>query len=171
MISTISKAEFRDAMARVCAPVNIITTDGPAGRGGFTATAMCSVSDEPPTLLVCMNNKSQQASLFMQNRRFCVNVLTHEHMHLAGKFAGGAQDMDERYAAAEWTSMASGMPGLSDAIVNFDCEMETVHMVGTHNVMIGRVLCARVRTDGRALLYMDRSYVHLPPPSLGSFGG
>lgn len=54
----VSQAAFRDAMARVCAPVNVITTNGPAGRGGFTATAMCSVTDEPPTLLVCMNSRS-----------------------------------------------------------------------------------------------------------------
>ena len=40
MEAQVSRLEFRDAMARVCAPVNIVTTDGPAGRGGFTATAM-----------------------------------------------------------------------------------------------------------------------------------
>ena len=63
----VSRLEFRDAMARVCAPVNIITTDGPAGRGGFTATAMCSVSDDPPTLLVCMNERSAQTGMFLDN--------------------------------------------------------------------------------------------------------
>ena len=45
------KASFRDAMAHVGAAVNIITTDGPAGRAGFTASAVCSVTDTPPTLL------------------------------------------------------------------------------------------------------------------------
>ena len=62
----VSKTEFRNAMARVCAPVNVITTNGPAGRGGFTATAMCSVTDEPPTLLVCMNSRSAQTGLFIE---------------------------------------------------------------------------------------------------------
>ena len=166
----VTRTEFRNAMARVCAPVNIITTDGAAGRGGFTATAMCSVSDEPPTLLVCMNGRSAQCDLFLANQRFCVNVLTHEHMHLAGKFAGGTQDMTERYAAAQWLSMASGTPALSDAIVNFDCEIESVQRVGTHNIMIGRVTSVRHRPDGNALLYVDRAYVHVPT-QLGSFGG
>ncbi|MCF1741937.1 flavin reductase [Paradevosia shaoguanensis] len=170
MPDLVTKTEFRNAMARVCAPVNIITTDGPAGRGGFTATAMCSVSDEPPTLLVCMNGRSAQCDLFLANKRFCVNVLTHEHMHLAGKFAGGTQDMTERYAAAQWLKMASGTPALADAIVNFDCEIEMVHHVGTHNVMIGRVTGVRHRPDGNALLYVDRTYVHVPT-QLGSFGG
>ncbi len=76
MQAQVSRLEFRDAMARVCAPVNIVTTDGPSGRGGFTATAMCSVSDDPPSLLVCMNERSAQTGLFLTNRRFCVNVLT-----------------------------------------------------------------------------------------------
>ena len=170
MADLVTKTEFRNAMSRVCAPVNIITTDGSAGRGGFTATAMCSVTDEPPTLLVCMNGRSAQTDLFLANRRFCVNVLTHEHMHLAGKFAGGTQDMSERYAAAHWLTMVSGTPGLADAIVNFDCEIESVQHVGTHNILIGRVVEVRHRPDGAGLLYVDRSYVHVPAQT-GSFGG
>nr|WP_316651204.1 flavin reductase [uncultured Gellertiella sp.] len=166
----ISKGEFRDAMARVCAPVNIITTDGPHGRGGFTATAMCSVSDEPPSLLVCMNGKSAQRDLFLANGRFCVNVLTHEHQHLAGKFAGAIKDMDERYASAEWVAMASGTPALKDAIVNFDCEIDTVQQAGTHNILIARVIGLRRRADGNALLYMDRAYGQ-PVFANGGFGG
>jgi len=165
----ISKMDFRDAMARVCAPVTIITTDGPAGRGGFTATAMCSVSDEPPTLLVCMNGRSSQCDLFLANRRFCVNVLSDAHMPLAGKFAGATQDMAERYAAAQWQALASGTPALSDAIVNFDCEIETVHRIGTHNVMIGRVVDVRHGSATVSLLYADRVYKQ--PTALGSFGG
>ncbi|QOF74538.1 flavin reductase (plasmid) [Aminobacter sp. SR38] len=170
MPDILTKVEFRNAMARVCAPVNIVSTDGEAGRGGFTATAMCSVSDEPPTILVCMNGRSAQCDMFLTNRRFCINVLTQEHAHLAGKFAGTTQDMDERYAAADWLVMGSGSPALTDAIVNLDCELETVHRVGTHNVMIGRVTEVRQRNDGNALLYVDRNYAH-PSAPLGSFGG
>lgn len=57
------KQSFRDAMAQVGAAVNIITTDGPAGRAGFTASAVCSVTDEPPTLLVCLNRSASVLSL------------------------------------------------------------------------------------------------------------
>lgn len=165
----VSQGDFRNAMARVCAPVNIITTDGPAGRGGFTATAMCSVSDDPPTLLVCMNERSTQTGLFLANKRFCVNVLTQQHMHLATKFAGAIRDMTERYGAARWTAMSSGMPALVDAIVSFDCEIETVQKVATHNVMFGRVIDIRHGSGEAALLYVDRDYKQ--PTALGSFGG
>jgi flavin reductase len=169
MRTQVSKGDFRNAMARVCAPVNIITTDGTAGRGGFTATAVCSVSDDPPTLLVCMNERSAQTGMFLANRRFCVNVLTHEHMHLAGKFAGSIPDMAARYAAATWQTLPSGIPALSDAIVNLDCEIEDVHLVGTHHVMFGRVVDIRHGSEAGALLYLDRNYMQ--PTALGSFGG
>lgn len=171
MTDLVTKTEFRNAMARVCAPVNIITTSGPAGRGGFTATAMCSVTDEPPTVLVCMNGKSAQTDLFLANKRFCVNVLPHEHMALASHFAGATQDMDARYASAAWTTLTSGSPALDDAIVFFDCEIESILRVGSHNIMIGRVTELRQRPGGSALLYVDRSYVAVPSRELGSFGG
>lgn len=170
MSVSVSKTEFRNAMARVCAPVNIITTDGAGGRGGFTATAMCSVTDEPPTVLVCMNTNSAQADLFVQNRKFCINVLENSHQDLAGQFAGRTADMSARYAAAEWTTLSNGLPALKGAIVALGCDLIDLHRVGTHNVMIGSVSDLRVRGDGSALLYFDRSYVHVPT-QLGSFGG
>lgn len=170
MTTSVSKTEFRDAMARVCAPVNVITTNGPAGRGGFTATAMCSVTDEPPTLLVCMNARSSQTGLFVENRRFCVNVLTPEHRDLAGFFAGQQSDMEARYAAADWTNLPSGNQALADAIVSFDCRLTEARLVGTHNIFIGEVVDIRCRRDGHALLYFDRNYVHVPTQT-GSYGG
>ncbi|MCO6179313.1 flavin reductase [Ciceribacter sp. RN22] len=170
MTLSVSKTEFRNAMARVCAPVNVITTNGPAGRGGFTATAMCSVTDEPPTLLVCMNSRSSQAGLFVENRQFCVNVLTQEHRDLAGLFAGQQSDMEARYAAADWTNLPSGNQALVDAIVSFDCRLAEARPVGTHNIFIGEVVDIRCRRDGHALLYFDRHYVHVPTEA-GSYGG
>lgn len=161
MSMTVTKSEFRDAMARVCAPVNVITSKGPAGRGGFTATAMCSVTDEPPTLLVCMNARSAQTGLFVENRRFCVNVLTPDHRDLAGLFAGQQSDMEARYAAADWLDLPSGNQALADAIVSFDCRLIEARPVGTHNIFIGEVVGIRCRKDGQALLYFDRGYVNV----------
>ena len=170
MEEAVSKTEFRNAMARVCAPVNVITTNGPAGRGGFTATAMCSVTDEPPTLLVCMNGKSAQCGLFLENRRFCVNVLADDHQELAGYFAGKQSDMSARYAAAKWVDMPSGSQALADAMVSFDCRLAEARLVGTHHIFIGQVQGIRSRADGNALLYFDRSFINVPT-QVGSFGG
>ncbi|PLW77128.1 flavin reductase [Cohaesibacter celericrescens] len=159
-MSTVSKNEFRDAMSSVCAAVNIITTSGDSGRGGFTATAMCSVSDEPPSLLVCMNRNSAQSALFFENGRFCVNVLAGDQASLSGHFAGGMQDMEERYAAADWTDLETGCPVLKDALVSFDCELSEVHEAGSHNILIGKVVGIVRSENNSALAYFDRQYLN-----------
>jgi flavin reductase len=74
-MTTPDKQTFRDAMACVGAAVNIITTDGPAGLAGFTASAVCSVTDSPPTLLVCLNRGASVWPTFSENRTLCVNTL------------------------------------------------------------------------------------------------
>ena len=71
---------FREAMSRYGSAVHVVTTDGPGGKTGFTATAICSVSDDPPTLLVCLNRKSQGSPLLAANRVFCVNTLAADTM-------------------------------------------------------------------------------------------
>ncbi|EOC0465833.1 flavin reductase, partial [Cronobacter sakazakii] len=92
---------FRDAMSRLGAAVNIVTTDGPAGMAGFTASAVCSVTDSPPTLLVCLNRNASVWPVFQANGQLCVNTLAAGHEALSGLF-GGKTPMEERFAAARW---------------------------------------------------------------------
>lgn len=157
-MSQLTADQFREGMSRVCGSVNLITTDGPAGRGGFVATAMCSVTDDPPTLLVCMNSKSKQTQIFIENGCFCVNVMRHDSAELAAAFAGKVQDMDERYASADWETLRTGAPALTSSLVSCDCEIEERKMVGTHNIFIGTIVDQSLRGSGKSLLYFDRSF-------------
>jgi flavin reductase len=75
-MTKVASQDYRDAMARLGAAVNIVTTDGRAGRAGFTASAVCSVTDNPPTLLVCMNRGSSAYACVRENGVVCVNVLS-----------------------------------------------------------------------------------------------
>ncbi|HEA8405696.1 flavin reductase [Escherichia coli] len=72
------RLRFRDAMASLSAAVNIITTEGDAGQCGITATAVCSITDTPPSLMVCINANSAMNPVFQGNGKLCVNVLNHE---------------------------------------------------------------------------------------------
>lgn len=65
-------------MAGLSTAVNIVSTDGPEGRCGITATAVCSVTDMQPTLLVCLNRNSAMNPVFQKNGSMCINVLNHE---------------------------------------------------------------------------------------------
>src|SRR5258708_9701143 len=75
-VMTIDKSEFRSAMSRLGAAVNVITTDGPAGRHGLTASAVCSVADTPPTLLAWVNPPASSHSTLTRTGALCGNLLT-----------------------------------------------------------------------------------------------
>jgi flavin reductase len=150
--------DFVEAMAAAVTGVNIVTTDGPAGRFGLTVSAMCSVSAEPPIVLACIHRKSPVRSAILRNQAFCVNVLTTRQHRLANTFAGiehtgNAYD----FAAARWERGHTVAPRLLDAAANFDCLLENAHEVGSHTIFIGRVTAA-LRQTGKPLLYTDRHY-------------
>ena len=109
----VEQQRFRDAMARLGAAVNVVPTDGPAGRGGFTASAVCSVTDDPPTLLVCMNRGSSLNETFKTNGVLCVNTLAASQEALSPLFAGFTEvERGEWWAAADWTALETGAPVL-----------------------------------------------------------
>ncbi|HBT57810.1 MAG TPA: FMN reductase, partial [Pseudomonas sp.] len=86
MPAPVTKDAFRNAMSVLASAVNVVTTDGPAGRAGFTATAVCSVSDEPPSLLVCLNRSASVYDIFQTNDHLCVNTLTCDQQALSNLF-------------------------------------------------------------------------------------
>lgn len=157
---TVSREQFRDAMARLGAAVNVVTTDGAGGRTGFTASAVCSVTDEPPTLLVCLNRASRGSAAFQANGVMCVNTLAAGQDALSDAFAGkGGLDADGRFAMAGWTRLATGAPVLEDAaIVAFDCRITEVVEKGTHSVLFGEIQAIRQGKAGGALIWYGRGY-------------
>lgn len=156
----VERDAFRNAMACLGAAVNIITTDGPAGRAGFTASAVCSVTDTPPTLLVCLNRSASVWPIFRDNGYLCVNTLAAGHENLSTLF-GGKTPMAERFAAADWHTLASGSPLLDGALVSFDCKVAQVVSVGTHDILFCEVQALVRNDETHGLAWFDRGYHHL----------
>jgi flavin reductase (DIM6/NTAB) family NADH-FMN oxidoreductase RutF len=158
-IETVDPGLFRDAMSRLGAAVHVVATDGRAGKAGFTATAVCSVSDQPPMLLVCLSRRSQGAPILRENGVFCVNTLDADAADLADVFAGrtGAAAA-ERFAAGVWGTLATGAPMLTRAVVAFDCRVVEIKAVASHNVIFGAVVAVRLGPAGPALVYHGRAY-------------
>lgn len=155
----IDRVAFRQAMSHFAAAVNLVTTDGPAGRRGVTVTSVCSVSDEPATILVCLNQMSAANVRFEENGVFAVNVLSHRSEAIARVFAGeGKLDVEARFAAGRWTRLVTGAPVLEDALVSFDCRVIDSRVVATHRVMIGEVVALAEPSPGSSLLYRARRY-------------
>ncbi|MFG1399024.1 flavin reductase [Roseixanthobacter pseudopolyaromaticivorans] len=153
----VTQQSYRDAMSRVGAAVNVVTTDGPGGKAGFTASAVCSVTDSPPTLLVCLNRGSSVSAAFQANGVLCVNTLAPSHKGLSNLF-GGKTPMEERFAAAQWAPCATGAPMLADAVAAFDCRVARTVDVGTHCVLFCEVVGIAAGGTPEALIYFGRRY-------------
>ena len=154
----IDATEFKNAMSLLSTAVNIITTSGEAGMQGFTASAVCSVTDTPPTLLVCMNQASRSHAHFVGNQVLAVNVLSTQHQQISNAFASGQLSSEERFNLGEWTTLQTGSPILQDALVSFDCEIQAIQHVGTHSIFMCRVLAVKQSHLENSLVYFNRSY-------------
>lgn len=150
---------FRTGMRRLAGHVCIIATARSNGeRAGLTATAVSSVSAEPPTLLICVNRQNSSHAVIRETGIFAVNVLALEDQALANRFAGRIVG-EERFAEGVWMTLETGAPVLESALVSFDCRIAQAVEVGTHGVLFGAIDAVRVRqADAKPLLYVHGSY-------------
>lgn len=157
--------DFREGMSRLAGAVTIVTTDGKHGKGGITATAICSVSDAPPTLLVCVNNGNDLNPLIKANQLFSVNLLGEQHQELANRFAGFVKGitMPERFLEGDWGILHTGAPILQNSIASFDCRLRGFQEVGSHTVIFGEVQTVVIREAQSPLLYFQRGYTTVAP--------
>ena len=156
----IERKEFRDAMARLGAAVNVVTTDGEGGRAGFTASAVCSVTDSPPTLLVCLNRAASSNAVFLRNMVLCVNTLAAGQEEVSNAFAGlTGLEGEERFQVGSWSRLVTGSPVLDGAVESFDCRVREVLVKGTHSVLFAEIEAVRHGREGSgALVYFGRCY-------------
>ena len=156
---TVDPQVFREAMSRLGAAVHVITTDGHAGKTGFTATAVVSVSDAPPTLLVCLNRGANSTPILRGNGVFCVNTLRAGDEIIADTFAGRTKiAREQRFDQGQWSKLSTGAPALMSAVVAFDCRVSEVKAVASHDIYFGLIEAIHSGAPGAALVYHDRSY-------------
>jgi flavin reductase len=155
---SVDKATFRNGMSRLGSSVNVVTTVSGGERFGFTASAVCSVSDAPATLLVCINRSISCYPAFEKVRHFCVNTLRPGQEQIADVF-GGRIPTDNRFAVGSWSQGITGSPILLDASVQFECEVDNVVDQATHRVIFGRVVNITEHEAQTTLLYCMRRYL------------
>ncbi|MCG8503043.1 MAG: LysR substrate-binding domain-containing protein [Sphingomonadales bacterium] len=155
------RTEFINGMSYAAATVNVVTTDGPAGRAGVTVSAMSSVSadTEKPTLLVCIDERSAAAEVLLENGVFCVNILHDDQSYISDTFAGRYKDtVPDKFDCADWAVQATGAPRVVDPLVAFDCRVASTKKVGTHHVIFGEVVDVFTAPKGSPLIYHNRAY-------------
>ncbi|WP_083391318.1 flavin reductase family protein [Parafrankia soli] len=148
---------FRDAMASFPSGVTIVTTADDTGRWwGFTASSFCSVSMNPPLVLVCLATFAQCHPAFEAARRFIVHVMPPEHADLAVRFATRGAD---KFADAGFRPDERGLPVLDRACVTLDCAAHAIQPAGDHSILLGRVERTQVGEDRPAVYFRRRFHL------------
>lgn len=166
--SQLDRGQFIAAMRGVASSVSVVTTDGPAGRHGATVSAFCSVSADPPTVLVCLHANSRIAGLVADNGVFTLNVLPQSAAHVADRFAGAHDDrVSDRF---DGIGVEVGSPPGITGATALECQVDQAFPSGSHLIFTGAVR-AISGTTAAPLAYLDGGYHRVTPldiPKQGS---
>jgi flavin reductase (DIM6/NTAB) family NADH-FMN oxidoreductase RutF len=158
--------QFKIGMRSLAGAVSIITTAQAGHRYGMTATAVCSATADPPTVLICVNKLATTNNAVTKSKVFCVNLLRSEDWELSTSFSG-AQSGEGRFKSRDWTRLATGSPVLIDSLVSFDCRVVKHLVHGTHTILLGQVEQVLLGKKGKPLLYSEGQYAKLASLTLG----
>ena len=151
----ISKDEFRAALGRFASGVTVVTTRDRTGRlHGITVSAFCSVSLEPPLILVCIDKTTGSHQALHETSSFVVNVLRDDQQYLSDRFASFVAD---KFDMVKYRSGIDELPVLEDVLANLECRLVYAHEGGDHTIFVGQIERATV-TDGKPLLYWHGNY-------------
>lgn len=150
---------YRLAMRHVAATVYAVTTGHDGERFGIIATAVNSLSFDPPALLVCVNRAASLHGPLDSAERFCVNVLGVGNRAVADCFMKGGSG-EERFAVGEWDE-EHGVPVLASAQSSLVCRVAQRQAFGTHTIFIGELIAARHRANAKPLTYYDGRYIDI----------
>jgi flavin reductase (NADH)/flavin reductase len=158
-----SSEPFLAGMRKVAGAVSVITTMGNDGaRRGLTATAVCSLSVAPPTLLACINRNTWVAQFAPDSGVFAINVLSHAQEAVARTFAGQTELVaEDRFSVGDWETGVTGVPIIRGALASFQCRLEKIVDHTTHVILIGQVV-ETVLGDGHSLVYLDGGFSSVP---------
>lgn len=145
---------FKGAMRRLAATVTIITARAHGRPYGMAATAVTSVSTEPPALLICVNTRASIHDAIRASGHFGVNILGVEHGDLVAPFSGGRKG-EARFAHGDWDLATGPVPVLRDAQASLACALRQHIAYGTHTIFVGAVEEVRLNGVVAPLLYRD----------------
>lgn len=150
---------YRTLMRHQAGAVTVIAAGAGDKRAGLTATAVASLSDNPPTIIACIQRKAGAHDRIAAVKAFSVNVLASDQQDVAERFAGRRGEVGEdRFDGLAWTTLTSGAPVLAGALASLDCELIDRHEFTTHSIFIARVVDGRFRDEAAPLLYFRGDY-------------
>jgi flavin reductase len=159
----VSGDEFKLVMRRFAASVNVITSADGARKNGMTATAVCSVSSDPPSALIIVNKSTRSHPIIDGTKAFAVNVLSSNQRQIASHFASKLADP---FAEIHYSIGRTGCPIIAGADAHIECTVIEQMDVGTHTIFVGKIVAAGA-ASGEPLLYHEGRYVGIGGDALG----
>ena len=154
---SVDPSAFRDAMARFPSGVAIVTTHDEDGTPyGFTASSFCSVSLDPPLVLVCLARSSRSYPVFARNQRFAISILRSSHVDIAQRFA--SKVISDRFGPGGFVRTYRGSIVLEEALAIVECSVDSRYLAGDHAIMVGAVDQVFLAEQGRPVVYFDRRF-------------
>lgn len=135
----LEKDFFRQVMGHFATGVTIVTTNNQGTIGGLTVNAFCSLSLDPPLVLVCVDLTSNTLPLIRESKCFAVNMLTDKQEPLSRCFATPSVERFERFCDAPYHTAATGAPILDDVLAFIDTRVVAEYPGGDHVIFIGQV--------------------------------
>lgn len=154
VVSSVDADAFRSVMRHLVGAVAVITTEGNGAFHGFTATAVCSVCAEPPTVLIAVNKTARTHPHIDRKGFYAINLVSDDQKALAQHFSTKG---DDQFQGVSFTLGKSGVPILSGTAASLECQVEDRISVGTHTLFIGRVIGTGVGNRW-PLVYHDAKY-------------
>lgn len=153
----VDPGEFKAGMRKLPGAVTLITTSWRGEKQGLTASAVCSLSVDPPSLLACVNKTASAHDPISEANFFAVNVLAADQEGLA-KYFSDTKLVAQRFAQGRWYEGVTGAPLLEGALVSFDCAIDQRISKGTHTIFIGDVKAVRLGPTPTSLIYFDGAF-------------
>lgn len=151
----VTSEEFRAALSRFPSGVTVVTTRDADGRfHGITVSAFCSLSLEPPRVLICIEKTTGSHEALRGSQAFVVNVLGDDQREISERFAS---TIENKFAEMDLETGIDGIPVLLGCIATLECRVTAAHDGGDHSIFIGEVEKASVR-DGDPILYFRGDY-------------
>jgi flavin reductase (DIM6/NTAB) family NADH-FMN oxidoreductase RutF len=149
---------LKKAMRRMAASVVVVSSRQNDTRFAMSASAVTSLSVDPPSLLVCVNQSASVFPVLLARHDFAVNVLSVIHQPLSVA-CSGTQTGESGFAIGNWVDdPETNVPYLQDAQASLICAVDLVQRYGTHGIFVGRVKRVTVHGDIQPLIYVDGRY-------------
>jgi len=150
---SITDDTFKELMKRFASGVTLITFENEGKYSGLTVSSFCSLSMNPPLILICIDKKIPSHKTLKNGASFGVNICTSEQGKLAWDFANSNIDKNELILSQNHRITANKVPLLNDCLASMECTIKEAYEGGDHTIFVGQIENGDFDEESDPLIY------------------